>query len=69
MIGVCFLVIFMTSSSDLTRQYFGLDFVGFYAKIRVFRALDRVTSVFGSNVTPKKFQLFLEFPRVFWGFP
>jgi len=69
MIGVCFLVIFMTSSSDPTRQYFGLNFFGFYAKIRVFRALDRVSNVSGSEVTPKKFQIFLEFPRAFWGFP
>ena len=42
---------------------------GFYAKIRVFRALDKVSGVFGSKVIPKLFQICQEFPRTFRGFP
>ena len=36
---------------------------GFYARIRVFRALDWVSSVCGSKVMPKIFQIWQETPR------
>ena len=65
MIGVCFLVIFMTSSSDPRPNILVRSFFGFLTRIRVFGALDRVSSVSGSKVMPKKFQIFQEFPRVF----
>jgi len=68
-IGVCFVVILMTSSSDTTSRYRGSNFFGFYARIRVFRALDRVSSVSGSKVMPKKFQTFQEFCTEFRRFP
>jgi len=42
---------------------------GFQATIRVFWALDQVSSDSGSNVMPKIFQRYQEFPRAFRGFP
>jgi len=42
---------------------------GFQAKIRIFRALDQVSSVSGSKVMPKIFQICQEFPKAFRGFP
>jgi len=53
MTGACFLVIYMTSLSDPTRQYFGSQYFLLQGRIRVFRALDWVSSVSGSNVRPK----------------
>ena len=40
MMGVCFLVNLMTSSSDPMRQYFGRNIFDSRPRIRVFRALD-----------------------------
>jgi len=42
---------------------------GFQAKICVFRAIDEVSSVSGSKVMPKIFQICQEFPRAFREFP
>jgi len=69
--GGIFLTNFMTLSSDPTRQYFGWQYSIFIfsAKIPVFRALDRVSSVSGSKVIPKIFQIFQEYPRAVRGFP
>jgi len=36
MIGVCFVVILMTSSTDPTSQYCGSSFFGFWARIRLY---------------------------------
>jgi len=42
MMGVCFLVNFMTSSSDPRANILPRSIFGFSAQIRVFRALDQV---------------------------
>jgi len=42
MMGVCFLVNFMTSSSDPHANFLARSIFGFSAQIRVFRSLDQV---------------------------
>jgi len=54
MTGACFLVNYMTSLSDPMRQYFGSPYVWILGENTRFRALDGVSSVSGSKVTPKK---------------
>jgi len=59
----------MTSLLIQPANIVAQSFIGFQATVRVFRALDRVASISGSKVMPKKFQIFQEFPRGFRGFP
>jgi len=68
MMGVCFLVNYMTSSFDPRANIVARSIFGFQAKIRVFRALDQVSSVSGWKVMPKIFQICQELPRAFRGF-
>jgi len=69
MMGVCFFVNYMTSSSDPRANIVARSIFRFYAKIRVFRALDQVSSVSALKVMPKIFQICQEFPRSLRGFP
>ena len=61
--GVCFAFIFMTSSPIQPANIVAQSFIGFWAKIRVFRAPDRVSSVSGSKVMSKIFKKLQEAPR------
>jgi len=69
MMGVCFFVNYMTSSCDPRASIVARSVFGFLAKIRVFRALHRVSSVSGSKVMPKIIQICQKFPRALRGFP
>jgi len=69
MMRVCFLVNYMTSSSDPRANIVARSTFGFLGKIRVFRALDQVSNVSCSNVMPKIYQICQEFPRTFRGIP
>jgi len=53
MTWACFLVNYITSSSDPMRQYFGLQYFRILGENTHFRALDWVSSVSGSKVRPK----------------
>jgi len=64
-----FLVNFMTSSSGPRANILARSFFGFQASIRVFGALDQVSSVSGSKIMPKIFQIFQECSRDFCDFP
>jgi len=60
---VCFAFIFMTSSPIQRANIVAQNFIGFQAKIQVFRVLDRVSSASGSKVMLKKFQIFSGIPN------
>jgi len=64
MMGVGFAFFWMTSSVDpFCADFVAQNFIGFMAIMRVFRAIDQLSSIFWSQVMAKKFQVFQECPR------
>jgi len=59
-----FSFLFMTSSLILRSNIVAQSFVGFQARIRVLRALDRVSSASVSKMMPKNSKYFRNF---LWG--
>jgi len=67
MMGVCFLVNYITSSSDPTRQYCGSQY--FVDSRLKYAFLEPLVKFLAFLVRPKIFQICQEFPRAFRGFP
>ena len=56
-----FYLYFYDDIANPTSQYCGSKFSGFSAKIRVFRAYDKVFSIFGSKLCQKSSKYFRNF--------